>query len=167
MKTSPKLPLTPLAFVEKTLEEISTCDSELKTINLKMDQEMLEIRKKYIHELTLLQEKKDTVCNQLEAFALENQNALFSIKRSLATKFGTFGFRTGKPKFKLLNDTSWTAVTDALRSFLPAYVRVAYEPMKDKLLSDRMLPEVSRFFPALHLTVVQDETFFIDLKKEK
>ena len=130
-----------------------------------MDQEMFEIRKKYSNDLTTLQEKKDLFFNQLESFALENQNILFSIKRSLATKFGTFGFRTGKPKFQLIPDGSWASVTKMLQDFLPQYIRTVFEPSKEKLMSDRFNPEISKYFPALGLSVVQDESFYIDLKK--
>lgn len=167
MKKQIKETVNPLVFVEKTLEEISTCDASLKMINNRMDQQMLEIRRNNMDQITSLQQQKEEASNRLQAFAIENQGVLFSVKRSFATKFGSFGFRTGKPKFKLLNDASWDHVTESLKNFLPHYVRTVEEPMKEKLMADRNLPEISNYLPALNLAVVQDETFFIDLKKEK
>lgn len=165
MKAKPEI-LTPLAFIEKTLEDYASFDSSIKVINSKMDQEMLEIRKKYSAELTECQQLKDASFNQLEAFALENQTVLFSLKRSFATKFGNFGFRTGKPKFQLsFPDNSWAAVTKMLMEYLPQYIKTVHEPAKEKLMADRYLPETNKYFPALGLSVVQDETFFVDLKK--
>ena len=43
--------------------------------------------------------------------------------------------------------------------------KVEYSPAKDKLLQDRNMNEINKFFPVLGLSVVQDENFFIDLNK--
>ena len=157
--------LTPLAFIEKTLEEISRCDFNLKLINSEMDKQMFEIRANHSASITELQQAKDKAFNELQDFAIENQNLLFSIKRSMTTKFGSFGFRTGKPKFQLIPEISWSYITERLKDFLPQYVRTVVEPAKDKLLADRNIPEIARYFPSFGLSVVQDETFFVDLKK--
>ena len=165
MKTPKTVTLTPLEFIEKTLEEMSSYDANLKTINSSMDQEIFEIRKKNSNSITTLQQQKDEAFNKIEAFALENQAVLFSIKRSLTTKFGKFGFRTSKAKFQLREGFNWESVTKMMAKVLPKYVRTVVEPAKDKLMADRNLPEVYEFLPALGLTIVQDEAFFIDLKK--
>jgi len=166
MKTPKTITLTPLEFIEKTLEEMSACDANLKSINSSMDQEIFEIRKKNSNSITTLQQQKDEAFNKLEAFALENQTVLFSIKKSLDTKFGKFGFRTCKAKFQLLEGFNWLSVTKMMAKILPNYVRTVIEPAKDKLMADRHLPQVYEYLPDLGLTIVQDEVFFVDLKKE-
>lgn len=158
--------ISTMTFIDQTLEVMADCDASLKEINSLMEKEFLEIRKKYASSLNILQEKKEEAFQKLESFALLNQEVLFSIKRSIKTKFGTFGFRTGKQRFALISGNTWLSVTNLLKEILPAYVRYVAEPAKDKLLADRELPDVARRIPALGLNVVQDETFFIDLKKE-
>ena len=104
---------------------------------------------------------------QLQLFA-ETNPGLFDKKKSLDMAHGILGFRTGTPKLKTLKGFTWPAVTNMLKQFLPAYVRTVDEPAKDKLLADRDAPEVNKFFTkdGIGCEVVQDETFFVELKKE-
>jgi phage host-nuclease inhibitor protein Gam len=87
-------------------------------------------------------------------------------KKSLESVHGVIGFRTGTPKLKTLKGFTWGAVTNLLKEFLPKYVRTTEDPAKDKLLADKDDREVSDLFGKVGIAVVQDETFFIDLKKE-
>ena len=80
---------------------------------------------------------------------------------------GVIGFRTGTPKLKTLKGFTWGAVTNLLKEFLPAYVRVTEEPAKDKLLADRDNEEVSGMFTRVGIAVAQDETFYVEPKKEE
>lgn len=154
-----------LIYVENLLKDFSDQSAELNRINSEMDSQFLEIRKKYIDQITTIQINRDNLSSKLQDFAVTNQSILFSVRRSMKTTFGTFGFRTGKPKFQLLNDVTWDNVTELLEKYLPGYVRTIKEPAKDKLLSDRTRPEICQFFPMLNLGVIQDETFFIEPKK--
>lgn len=165
MEKTKNEPITAMAFIDQTLEKYADCDANLKEINSAMDKEIFEIRKKYAEGITHLQQQKDRAFNELESFAALNQELLFSIKRSVKTNHGTFGFRTGKPRFNLFEGINWESITHLLKEILPGYVRMVAEPAKDKLMADRNLPEVARYFPALGLKVVQDESFFIDVKK--
>ena len=165
MENKNKESVTALAFIENCLQEYANLDAGIKFSNSQMDQEILEIRGKYCDELTTLGEQKEKRFNELRDFALENQHALFSIKRSLETKFGKFGFRFGKARFAISDLTNWNSVTAMLKQLLPQYVKVEYSPAKDKLLQDRNMNEVNKFFPVLGLSVVQDENFYIDLNK--
>jgi Bacteriophage Mu Gam like protein len=79
---------------------------------------------------------------------------------------GLIGFRTGTPKLKTLKKFTWGAVTEQLKSYLPEYVRTVEEPAKDKLLADRDNEEVNTLFKKCGIEVAQDETFFVELKKE-
>jgi len=45
-------------------------------------------------------------------------------------------------------------------------VRTTEEPAKDRLLADRDVPEIFTQFQKLGITVDQDETFFVEPKKE-
>ena len=49
---------------------------------------------------------------------------------------------------------------------MPSYIRTSEELAKDRLLADRALPEVAGMFPKIGVQVVQEETFFVEPKKE-
>ena len=101
---------------------------------------------------------------------------------------GTIGFRTGTPKLKTLKGFTWASALQLVKRFLPSYVRQAEEIAKDKLLADRdielePLPlhdlspaEVSSsagvrsmrsVLSECGIEVVQDETFYVEAKKEE
>ena len=122
---------------------------------------------KYADDIAKLTEKKDKAFDVLQAFALENKDELFARKKSLESVHGTLGFRTGTPKLKTLKGFTWGAVTNLLKEFLPSYVRTTEEPAKDKLLADREVEEVASVFSRVGIAVVQDETFYVEPKKEE
>lgn len=152
--------------METAFTEFATCDAKLQKINATMDVEITRIREKYADQITALGERKDKAFDIIQAFALANKEDLFSKKKSMETVHGSLGFRTGTPKLKLLKGFTWGAVTNMLKEFLPAYVRVSEEPAKDKLLADRDNEEVAQYLPKVGITVIQEETFFVEPKKE-
>jgi phage host-nuclease inhibitor protein Gam len=152
--------------MEQAFSEYAIADAKLQKINATIDVQMTQIREKYADDIAKLNEKKDKAFDVLQAFAVENKDDLFSKKKSMESVHGTFGFRTGTPKLKTLKGFTWPAVTNLLKEFLPTYVRITEEPAKDKLLADRELDEVSGLFPKVGISVVQDETFFVEPKKE-
>jgi phage host-nuclease inhibitor protein Gam len=152
--------------MEAAFSEYAIADAKLKKINATIDVQMTQIREKYADDMAKLTEKKDNAFDVIQAFALENKDDLFSKKKSMESVHGTFGFRTGTPKLKTLKGFTWPAVTNLLKEFLPTYVRVSEEPAKDKLLADRELDEVAALFTKVGISVAQDETFFVEPKKE-
>ena len=79
---------------------------------------------------------------------------------------GVLGFRTGTPKLKTRKGFIWGSITNLLKEFLPSYIRTSEEPAKDRLLADRDAPEVSSLFEKCGILIDQDETFFVEPKKE-
>ena len=152
--------------MEAAFSEYAIADAKLQKINATIDVQMTQIREKYADDIAKLTEKKDKAFDVIQAFAVENKDNLFSKKKSMESVHGTFGFRTGTPKLKTLKGFTWPAVTNLLKEFLPTYVRITEEPAKDKLLADRELDEVSALFPKVGISVAQDETFFVEPKKE-
>lgn len=132
-----------------------------------MDIQMAKIREKWQDELAKLAETKDNAFDVLQAYAMENRDELFSKRKSLETTHGIIGFRTGTPTLKTRKGFTWASVLEMLKEFMPNYVRTKEEPAKDKLLADREDEEVAALFPKVGIAVVQDETFFVEPKKEE
>ena len=153
-------------MAEASFATFADSDARQQRITAKMDQEITKIREKYQDEVTKLQDKKDEAFDVMQAFAMENRE-LFAKKKSLEMLHGVFGFRTGTPILKTRKGFTWAAVTNLLKEFLPSYVRTKEEPAKDKLISDRDIPEVAEMFPNVGVFVDQDETFYVEPKKEE
>lgn len=142
-------------------------DARLQQITSRMDVEITRVREKYQDILAELQQLKDDKFDILQAYATEQKAVLFKNKKSLDTVHGTMGFRIGTPKLKTLKGFTWGAITQLLKEFLPQYVRTTEEPAKDKLLADRDNPDIYALFPRVGIYVDQDETFFVEPKKEE
>lgn len=153
--------------MEQAFADYAKADARQQKITAEMDVAMTKIREKWQDELAKLAETKDNAFDVMQAYALENREELFSKKKSLDTTHGTIGFRTGTPKLKTLKGFTWNAVVNMLKEFLPGYVRTSEEANKEKLLADRESEEVVALFPKVGITVVQDETFFVEPKKEE
>lgn len=153
--------------MEQAFADYAKADARQQKIQADMDVKMTQIREKWQDELSKLQEAKDKAFDVMQAFATENRTELFSKKKSMETVHGTLGFRMGTPKLKNIKGFTWASVTNLLKEFLPAYVRVKEEPDKDKLLADRESEEVFPLFEKVGMAVVQEETFFVEPKKEE
>jgi phage host-nuclease inhibitor protein Gam len=152
--------------MESAMGEYATADAKLAKINATMDEQITRIREKYADDVSKLTDTKDKNFEVVQAFAMENREELFAKKKSMDGAHGTFGFRTGTPKLKTLKGFTWSAALNLIKEFLPGYVRTSEEPAKDKLLADRELPNVIEKMDKCGIEVIQDETFFIELKKE-
>lgn len=151
--------------MESAFAEYATADAKIQGINAKMDVEMTRIREKYADDLAELQERKNKNFEVLYVFSSEHPE-LFAKKKSFEGTHGTLGFRTGTPKLKTLKGFTWAACLNMLKEYLPGYVRITEEPAKDKLIADREVEEVREALPKCGIGVVQEEGFYVDLKKE-
>lgn len=151
---------------EQAFADFAAADAKVQNLTSKMDIEMTRIREKYAEQLAELETKKSEAFDLMQAYAVENKDELFSKKKSVESAHGVFGFRTGTPKLKNLKGFTWAAVTNLCKELLPSYIRTSEELAKDKLLADRELPEIVEYFPKIGVQVVQDETFFVEPKKE-
>jgi Mu-like prophage host-nuclease inhibitor protein Gam len=152
--------------METAFTEFATCDAKLQKINASIDIELTRIREKYSDTIDDLLHRKEKAFDIIQAYATDNKDELFSKKKSMETVHGTIGFRTGTPKLKLLKGFTWGAVTNLLKEFLPEYIRITEEPAKDKLLADRENEDVANTLTKVGISVVQEESFFIEPKKE-
>lgn len=161
----PVLTCKTIEDAETVMADYAKADATICKINATMDEQMTTIRNKYADYLQELGDTKAEKITELQMFA-ENNPQLFDKKKSLLMAHGVLGFRTGTPKLKTLKKFTWGSVTEMLREFLPDYVRTVDEPAKDKLLADRDNEEVNSLFKKCGFEVAQDETFYVELKKE-
>lgn len=151
---------------EMAFAEFAKADAKMQNIQSKMDMEMTRIREKYADDLVKQQEIKDSNFEIIQTFATEKRDELFCKRKSYESAHGVFGFRTGTPKLKNMKGFRWASVTNMVKEFLPDYIRVSEELAKDKLLADRDKEEVAELFPKCGVMIVQDETFYVEPKKE-
>lgn len=141
-------------------------DASIVKINADLDVKFTKLRNEKADELARLEAEKNEAFDLVQAFALENKETHFSKRKSLELSHGIIGFRIGTPKLKNKKGFTWAAVTNLLKEFLPDYIRTVDEPAKDKLLADRNDEAVAPLLEKVGVEVVQDEAFYIELKKE-
>ena len=158
-------------------------DAQIQKINAEIELQCAKIREKYADKLATLGDERDKAFDVLQSFATENQAELFTKKKSLDMAHGTIGFRTGTPKLKTLKGFTWASALQLAKKFLPVtYIRQTEDIAKDKLLADRDLKEVAVYdtptgdprevtmreaMAACGIQVTQDETFYVEPKKEE
>lgn len=148
------------------LATYATKSARIDEINASLDVDITALRESRATELAQLAKERDEAFNIVQTYATENKGEHFVKRKSLEFAHGVFGFRLGTPKLKLRKGFKWKDVTSLLTKYLPDYVRTESEPAKDRLLADRLIPDVSGKFDKIGVEVVQDEAFFIELKKE-
>ena len=153
--------------MEEAFGKFAFADAKHQGLTAKMDAEITRIREKYADDLAGYQKTKDEAFDVLQTYATENRPELFSKKKSMETTHGILGFRTGTPKLKSRKGFTWAAILEMLREFAPQYVRTTEEPAKDKILADRDLEEMPALLEKVGIIVDQDETFYVEPKKEE
>lgn len=135
-------------------------------ITAEIELQCAKIREKFANRLAELESEKEKAFDTLQAYATENQAELFTKKKSLEMAHGVIGFRTSTPKLKTLKGFTWASALQLVKEFLPGYVRQSEEIAKDKLLADRETEEMVPQMAKCGIQVVQDETFYVEPKKE-
>lgn len=141
-------------------------DAQSAKITADIELQCAKIREMYAGRLAELDSEKEKAFDTLQAYATENQSELFVKKKSLEMAHGTIGFRTGTPKLKTLKGFTWASALQLIKEFLPGYVRLTEEIAKDKLLADRDTEDMIASMAKCGIQVSQDETFFVEPKKE-
>lgn len=154
-------------------------DAQSMKIIADIELQCAKIRERYANKLAELEGEKEKAFNTLQAYAIENQTELFAKKKSLEMAHGVIGFRTGTPKLKTLKGFTWASALQLTKEFLPGYVRLTEELAKDKMLADReamvMTDEgplgagksMIEMMAKCGIQVVQDETFYVEPKREE
>lgn len=164
---------------EEAFATYAKANAERAKITAEIELKCAQIREKHQDRLSQLQATQDEAFDTLQAYATENQPELFSKKKSLEMVHGTIGFRTGTPKLKTLKGFTWASALQLVKEFLPTFIRITEEIDKSRLLSERdsealrlgELPgegvPLREVMAKCGISVVQDETFFVEPKKEE
>lgn len=152
--------------MEEAFGQYALADAEVQSITASMDQQFVAIREQHADRLAELEDQKSKALEVMQVFATENREELFSKRKSMETAHGVIGFRTGTPKLKTRKGFTWAAVLELLRKFGRDYIRATEEIAKDKLLADRDSDECQQLMEDCGIIVAQDETFYVEPKKE-
>ena len=147
--------------------QYAKADAQIAKINADIELQCAKLRERYADRLTALDADRTQAFDVLQAFAVENKAELFTKKKSLDMAHGTIGFRTGTPKLKTLKGFTWASALQLVREFLPAFVRTTEEIAKDRLLAERDTEGMFDAMAHCGITVVQDETFYVEPKSEE
>ncbi len=162
---------------DEAFATFAKADAQCNKINADIELACAKIREKWADKLTVLQAERDAAFDTLQAFATEHPE-LFVKKKSLDMAHGVIGFRTGTPKLKTLKGFTWEAAKTLVKKLLPDYIRTTEEIAKDKMLADRDSQQMregdplgpgkpmSEAMAECGIQVVQDETFYVEPKKE-
>lgn len=152
--------------LEQKLSEYANLQNTLRQIEGELNQKITNLRDKYQDKVETLKAQSDDIFTVIQVWA-ERNRALFEKKRSKELHHGKIGFRTGTPKAKTKKGFTWASVLELAREFAPAFVRTKDEVDKESLIAKREEAEVAAILPRLGVEIVQDESFFIDLKEEE
>jgi len=152
--------------VEAHFAEYAKADARIVEINAQIDQEVTAIRKKHANELQKLIDKRDTCFNAIQVYAETNEETLFTKKKSMELTHGLIGFRTGTHKLKPAKGYTWKSIEVLVKKIMPMFLRTKVEIDKERMIADRNNKEVMECMKECGITVVQEETFYIELKKE-
>lgn len=168
-KTRQKKVLLPTNITREEAEtafaSFAEADAKQQIISATMDRAITKIRDKHADELSTLTERKQEAFEVLQVWA-ENNRDDFGKKKSIDLTHGVVGFRTGTPKLKTRKGFTWESCLQLVKTFMPTYIRTKEEIAKDALLADRNTPEIAAQFNQIGVMVDQDETFFVEPKKE-
>lgn len=150
---------------ETAFAEFAEADAKQQSITAKMDVQITKIREAKADELTALTEKKNAAFEVMQVWAESNRDE-FGKKKSIELTHGTIGFRIGMPKLNQIKGFNAESIAKLVKALLPTYIRTKAEVNKELLLADREKPVVKNKLAEVGLKVVQDETFFVEPKKE-
>lgn len=151
---------------EAAIKSFTEAEARETAIISEMEAAVKALHDKHAAELARLGGIKEEAFEVLHAYGTSHRDE-FGNKKSLFIGHGVIGFRTGTPKLKTLRGFTWPSVLNLVRELMPDYVRTTHEVAKDKLLNDRLVPEVNSMFTRIGVKVEQEETFYVEPKPQE
>lgn len=138
--------------------------NQQRQLEAEMNEKINRIRDAYQDELTRLAEQKAEQFEVLQSFAREQKDSWKN--KSLELLHTVIGFRIGNPKVVKDKKFTWDAVTELALKYAPGFVRTRYELDKEAIIASRESPEMEALRNNCYVDVVQDETFYVEVKEE-
>src|SRR5579872_7295881 len=150
---------------EQAMAAFAQCNTQLKLIESRMEEEKQQIDNKFLADITRL---KDSMEEQVKMLQVYGQQFKDNWKgKSLSLIHGKIGFRTGNPKLIKDRKFTWDAVTELLKKAFPSFIRATYEINKEALIAHRENKEFEAIKEACYVDVAQDETFYVEANTEE
>lgn len=138
-------------------------------LKVRMETELHEVRKRYEGAIDEQQQRLDQLVLSLEAWADKHPEEFPAGRKRIEFVHGWIGFRTGTPKVvKGRRHRTLQAVAEAMRALPWArkYVKQAAPAVnKEALIADRSKLTAGQL-AELGLSIVQEETFYVEPKAE-
>jgi phage host-nuclease inhibitor protein Gam len=150
---------------EQAMAAFAQCNTQLKLIESRMEEEKQQIDNKFLGEITRLKDSMEEQVKMLQVYGLQFKESWKG--KSLPLIHGKIGFRTGNPKLVKDRKFTWDAVTELLKKAFPAFVRTTYEINKEALIALRDKEEFEGIKDSCYVDVVQDETFYVEANTEE
>jgi phage host-nuclease inhibitor protein Gam len=153
--------------MERLVGEISALTIKKDTMKVQMDGYIQEVRERYEADLGGIDSALDEKMKLAKTWAQEHPEE-FGKAKSLEMTHGIVGFRTGTPKLKTLKGWNWDRVLSSLKELNLGYlIRKKEDVNKEAILAEATKPRTSKeMIAAFGVEVVQDETFFVEPKRE-
>lgn len=143
--------------------------TRLAEIEAKMNRAINNFKTKYQDEITQLKEGQVEPIAILTVYATE-QRKTWGKRKSLELLHSIIGFRTGMPKVTKNKKFTWEGITEMVKELFPEYVRSVDELDKEAIIAlskDTEDEDFKEIKEKCFIDVVQDETFFVEVKKEE
>jgi phage host-nuclease inhibitor protein Gam len=150
---------------EQAMSIFAQCNTQLKLIESRMEEEKQQITNKFMGEITRLKASMDEQVEMLQVYGQKYKDAWKG--KSLELIHGKIGFRTGNPKLVKDRKFTWDAVTELLKKTFPSFVRTSYEINKEALIAFRDKKEFDEIKDSCYVDVVQEESFYVEANKEE
>ncbi len=142
----------------------AAADARQQHITARMDVDITAYARNTRMNLPACRKPKTSRLRYCRYLLLSKKKRCSAKKKSLETVHGVIGFRT-VPQAETRKGFTWGAVTNLLREFLPvtfALPRSGQRPFA----ADRDVPETAGLFEKVGIFVDQEETFYVEPKKE-
>jgi phage host-nuclease inhibitor protein Gam len=142
--------------------------TQLASIEAKMNTEINKVKEKYQDQVTELKELLDEPVAILESYATASKDGWK--KKSMELLHTVIGFRTNPPKVNKKAAFTWKAVLELLQQHkMKRFIRTVEEINKEEILAldaEKDKAVLNQLQENAGVFIDQDETFYVELKKE-
>lgn len=152
---------------EERARELRDWTARKKLTLATLDRQRIHLEKSYESTFIQINSAIEKATQELQAWAEANPGE-FGKRKSLDLMHAVLGWRTGTPRLKTLPKWTFDKVLERIQrvALFKRYVRKKLSIDKEAIIGDRDQFE-EKDLKQVGLTIVQDETFFIDPKIEE